>query len=338
MLYVKNSNAFIAGQVSGQSLIDVLIAMAVGTIVSLGIGTIITFGAEQFNSLREQNLAEESLIHAAYTLRLQLSNAVKTYCCANIATCSNGAAPAGSNGISLGYGPALPVAADFAPSPVDFAPLGIPVGVVDCRSVDLTTSNSWGSAMKPLAIFVRENGDGNPPTTSYLATGIFFQKPTAPVAGVAGAPGVLYFADADGAGAIDANADKTFYDHFVNIGVEQNPAVGGGGGPATPLPQGSGASTAPAPPTGSGAITSIDFHLRVRYFKKVSDPAQVDYRPEAAMSVNTFRDVDMVVSIPFRNNIIGFLSNGAAGQTAERIHGGLYYFKFASPPFGFENL
>ncbi|MCC6277128.1 MAG: prepilin-type N-terminal cleavage/methylation domain-containing protein, partial [Oligoflexia bacterium] len=76
----------------GQTLTEMMMAVAIGSIVSLGVASVFTYGMRQFAVLREQNLTQENLLQAAYYTRSFLSQAVKTTCCQGN-TCYNFSSP-----------------------------------------------------------------------------------------------------------------------------------------------------------------------------------------------------------------------------------------------------
>ncbi|MDZ4676219.1 MAG: hypothetical protein SGI74_01815 [Oligoflexia bacterium] len=316
---------------SGQSLIDVVIAMGVGLIISLGVGAIVTFGMEQFNMLRNQNLAQESLLQAGFEFRVKMSNAVKTYCCSRVSSCN-----VSGGKIPLAYTPRVP-GAGFPnpyqtirlPDGTDFIPTTIPVGVVDCRPVNIASLATWTDPVQPFALFVRENGSGT--TSDYRSTGIFFQKP----AGTE--PGIIYFADSDGTVELTPSTGGVFFSNVVNMGVDASDPSALKEAPIDTNSAVDMNQTTGALENATGALQGMNIRIRVRYFTKITDPAQISYAPDKVNgSPNIFRDVDVVVNIPFRNNILGYTTSGVS-TTTERIHGGIYYYKFDAPRFKTSN-
>ncbi len=131
----------------GFSLVEVMVATGIGTIVSAGIAAVFIFAIEQFTVLVEQNAAEESLLWAAYNTRSFLSQAIDLEVHAADLTSS---IPAGQKG----------------------------------QVLSSYTSASDGT-IKTLAIFNREMSTAAGATGSNLfSTGVFFINPTTtPVAG-----------------------------------------------------------------------------------------------------------------------------------------------------------
>src|SRR4051812_15368377 len=115
---------------SGQTLIELLISVAIGGILSLAMASVFTFGVNQFNSLMEQNTAEESLLQTAYYLRFYLAQALKTRCVNFIPN-------------------------SFTMSDDGTAPVGLAAGNFDCARYESTVPPTWPGAgiLQPLAVF-----------------------------------------------------------------------------------------------------------------------------------------------------------------------------------------
>jgi hypothetical protein len=314
-----------------------MMAVAVGSIVSLGVASVFTYGLKQFNVLREQNLAQENLLQAAYYLRSYLSQAVKTTCCEGADCYTFNAAGNNFAAIGAAFDPGTPGANVTPPTSMDptatpraataaIDPMDYPVGVVDCRAE--AAANYTAGAKNPIGLFVRESGRLNganmgtqTPISMYLATGLYFKAPTAPAAGVQGQSGVLYLATGTQANPNTTQVDDSavFFDKLVSVGVRAN-SVRRSANPLTI----SGVST-------YYPLQSMDLHIVARYFY---DFSTLDYR--ASTTTGSFRDIDIMISVGFRNNVVSYLAEGSVigGSqltTPERLHGGLYYFRMGAP-------
>ncbi|MCC6276343.1 MAG: hypothetical protein IT289_00355, partial [Oligoflexia bacterium] len=289
--------------------------------VSLGVASVFTYGMRQFAVLREQNLTQESLLQAAYYTRSFLSQAVKATCCQGN-TCYNFSNPVSNPNYQA-------IADTFSPSTPsttgNLDPAGFPVGAIDCRNE--AAGNFASGAKSTFGIFARESGRLNGgtvatavPESLFLATGIYFKAPTAPVGGV-GQSGVLYLGTGTAANPSTMMTDERalFFDRLVNVGV---------------IPGSVKMSANPLNISGTDTyypIQSMDLRLVARYF---NDFSNIDYRP--GIAAGAYRDIEMIVSIGFRNNVISMTADGSVVSgsqltTPERLHGGLYYYRLAAP-------
>ena len=321
----KKPNAFVYRfrNDQGQSLIEIIVALAIGGIVSLGVATVFTFAIQQFTLMIDQNEAEGNLLQAAYYFRSFVGQAVKTNCCrgANcvgggaMSTIPNAPAPAPI----LGLDPA------YQSSVGEVPPVGVPRGFLDCRTgtygnPNVTMLGSPAAGLHTLGLFIRESGINA--TTSYMATGIYFDTNNpARWNGDAGAPGslkgnVLHFSSSPIGGVVSSTNNSIKFDHIVDVSVVnvQTSAFTTAGG------------------VNEQIVQSITYRIRARYHKSVTgtrDWGNYDNsNPPAGSAI--FRDISMDVTVGLRDNWLGISLAGTG--LPERLNGSLYYFKLVAPP------
>jgi len=293
-------------------------AIAIGAVVSLGAASIFTFGVNQFNIIVEQNQTEESLLLAAYYVRAYMYQAVKVVCYRDLTD------------------PALPIAAirnmharldnvgslstGTAPAN-DYVPLGVGEGKVDCRP-ETYTGNFEPGVTRPFAFFFREAGLPNPANVAtpvapdLKPTALYFCAPGGDCSNVApGAePGSGVLLIATGAPGVDLDLRAGLaLDRLVDISVvEVNDEA------INSVDVAAGRSFRP--------LRSMSVRIVGRYYKNVD----VVHDYSKALGVDggngSFRDVEFVVPINFRNN---WIRNN--GLNAQRLYGELYFYQFSGP-------
>lgn len=266
----------------GFSLIEVMIAAGIGTIVSAGIATVFIFALEQFTVLVEQNATEESLLWAAYNTRAYLSQAVDIRV----------------------QDPPMPMPLNVGAAP-NYGRI--------LRQFDSTTVGA--GTFNLIAGFQREVGDGSGGGASiFRATSIWLVTPSATAVGNSQQPwgGILFFSEGGAPGLGDLWFDRISYFALQDVEcTDPNPALCNG------FP-----------------IKSATVVIRARYFKTVKKD-QWFYRTSNPMpaGIGGYRDIEMTVKVGFRNNILlGAGQSRVGGTTAERLHGGLYFFRMPLPP------
>jgi len=270
-----------------------MVTIAVVAILGVAVASAFTFGAQQFASLQEMNQAQTNVQRAAYYLKLFMSNALKVQC--------SGVSPMGAP-LSLtdvsGLDPQL-----------------VADGLVDCVG-----SNPWPKLnnVYALAAFYRENAGYNlatgptAVTSQYQAVGIYFQPPN----GTDYNMGILGFASEIGGApnSVSSKNNVVVVDHISNIQVTNYST--------TPVIKGI---------TTYNMLTSITYQITTRYFNGRGNrnfapgvPAGGDATPV---------DVVEQINIALHDNYLGSDLTDSANGTAQRLNGGVYYFKFVVPSF-----
>jgi type II secretory pathway pseudopilin PulG len=287
------------------SLIELMVAVGIGGIVTLGIAGVFSYGIQQFQLLVDQNKTEESLLLASYYTRFYLTNALDTGCGAVAPTWS-------------------------FPNPQYQTPAANPQGRVHCALTD-STGGSWPVMMPNtsglFAIFFRESGGADATDPNGIAysdirpSAVAFRPPcsTATDATCLADPksGRLYFVSAPAGGGLALTDGGLWFDRLVDFAIQGTPRS-----------------------SGNGRLQSLDIHIIARYFKSTTGRRGYERfatNMSGQMTANglqaNYRDVDMVVSVGFRDNALGNSLTGMNQQ--ERLHGGLYYFRTFLPQMNF---
>jgi prepilin-type N-terminal cleavage/methylation domain-containing protein len=182
-------------------------------------------------------------------------------------------------------------------------PVGVGQGVVDCRNGGVAwTPNQYNA----LAIYNRETGgssatNGPPYVSVFQGVGIYFLPP------VGTSTGVLIFSLAAPGTKTISSASGITISNLVDIQVLPNSI-----------------STA-----SNGAIESMTYQLRTRYF--LSGGGLQTYLPVPPPGQAPYRDLSLSVQIGFHDNWLGISLDGTG--TAQRLDGGIYYFRFSYPSY-----
>ncbi len=317
-------------EANGFSLVELMVAMGIGTIVSLGVSTLFIFAVEQFTILVEQNNTEEELLWASYHTRSFLSQAV------GLRTPD----PAIPNEIEgAGDGPEGLNVNHFQVSGGGAATQGVILeNYISSTDFD-TAGNSLDIDL--ITLFPRENGfptgSGNAFTGSKLFTSaIYFQRPTI------GTAGKIYFiVGREGTGAnleMFPTDNEIVYDKITEFDLTTDVVEG------TPAGNPEIAKSASIRIVGRYFRTA-DRNLQVWCPGPGSDPSAPIYGALCSpfSSRTNFRDIEMIVNVGFRNNALlqcsdvatGANCTGSANEYRERLHGGLYFYKMAVPPINF---
>ncbi|MCB0394009.1 MAG: prepilin-type N-terminal cleavage/methylation domain-containing protein [Bdellovibrionales bacterium] len=284
---------------SGFSLIELMVAVGIGTIVALGISTLFIFAVEQFTILVEQNNTEEEMLWASYHTRSFLSQAVQLQ--TRNATATGGIDYTTPTFNNQGYVVRNYDSQSFFAG--DVAGTSIPVDLI--------------------AVFARENGFASSAGfagSSLYNSAIFFQRP------LIGLPGKLYFivgspTSAAGGSMVPAD-DQIVYERIVEYAISTVDVPVSGGTPNV-----SKAATV--------TITGRYFRTSDRNRQLWCPSAN---SATAGCGNTVYRDITMTISVGFRNNALlncADLANtvGCSGTDyRERLHGGLYFYKMAIPP------
>lgn len=335
----------------GQSLIELMVAVAIGGIIALATGALFAFGIQQFSMLVDENQAQESLLESSFYIKDWLEQAAKL-------SCQNGAGNGGVNPLPT----TTALAVDNSP------PMTVPRGLLDCQDPNSgvggggrmlpsvgtalpgLAGHAWTQNKKnPLAIFVRETGGSFNDTLGvaagpassggasiYEPSGIYFTPPSdGSVAGqLVGYSGVLWFAQ-QVAGNPNLNTGANFYfDHIVDVGVitgtVSSDAICYGTAPRNygDSPPG----TCPAPAAAAlYNLQSLQIRIVARYVTLPMITTAISYLPTTAANANKgWVDLDMSIPINLKNNFLGI--NGTGLYSAERGYGGLYFFRMSAPP------
>jgi prepilin-type N-terminal cleavage/methylation domain-containing protein len=285
----------------GVTMIELMVAVAIGGILSVVLATFFTFTVEQFYSMIDQNDTEQSLLMSSYYVRASVAQAVKTM---NASTVN------------------FTGAADATTFPTD-VPVGYFNTFYQCNDIDCNTmTTNWpagwpaGVPVTPLAIFAREAGTVS---SNYVLTGLFYIPPNGATSGriyvaqiPSGAPFVL----------TNANLMNHFYfDHIVAFGIASG---------ANAVTNGNALTTLPAPNT---PLSNVAIYIRARFFRAGS--AGKDYSSDPAVARlavpggTNFIDINTTVNVSLRNNIVGANVNGTGVN--ERPSNGLYFYQFLTP-------
>ncbi len=298
------------------SLLELLIAAAISTIIVLGAGSILVFVADAFGKIVDKDEAETSMTRAGYYLRTIATQALNL----NVVAV---------DGNIEGIGDAGSAATASLTS-------GQILNAADSRILDPSGTAADRGRLIELAVFHREGSiTGN---SRFWPTGIFFKTPwnTCPPNAAALAvansntrekcSGQLiiitnnFATDAQQriSGVFDAAANQLYqypttynaevFDRFTSL-VLTTTSVGGG----------------------ANYARDARFRLTVRYFLTGS-PLNYNYIPSDGVNPPTtfgFKDLSMEVYVGFRNNFLG--RSQLVIDEAERLHGSLYYFPFISP-------
>lgn len=302
----------------GFTLIETVVTIPIALIIILGVGSTFSYTVGQFYNLLQQNAAQTSLLWASYHTQAYFSQAVRVQFVEESDMDIWIEDRMSGGGLNL---------------------------ATDGRIVkDFNSSNiNVGNKLSTIAVFYRED-DGD--ITSYrsndlVGTAVFFKNPSTVVGGSVDPPhgGVLYFSS--NTLALTGNStlrprleDTIWYDHlslFEIMAVEcvENPITetnGCDGGTARPW-------------LSADRVKTITFRIRARYFKS-TDKSKWIWCTNSGLTQCTpqvsFRDVERIVKVGFRNNILVEASSSFVGSNYdERLHGGLYFFKMSLPKLGF---
>lgn len=177
----------------GQSLVELMISVAIGAIIALGVSSVFIFAIEQFTIMTEINKAQENLLLAAFHTKNMLSQGV----------------------IMRGIAPS----ADPNTTPDILANVNPYYGQI----LTSYTPRSQGIA-RTLAIFAREDGSG---ASTLKPTGIFYYPPTATAGATDAASGRILFAipappGGGGSVVIDPNdlGQSVWFDGIVDFSIQ----------------------------------------------------------------------------------------------------------------------
>ncbi len=302
----------------GMTLVELMVAVGMSSIILLAAGSVMVFVADSFSKIVDKDEAETSIATAAYHLRTIATQAVNLY------------------GID----------ADAELEGIDAAADAASTGnmtrgqILRSANTATTFNNIMGNAnhrsrMVELAVFYREAAlTGN---SQYRPTGIFFKTPwhRCPP-DIQDANDQIYGGTRDQCSGqliiISGTADT--YDLgtagnplFSAVAVGQSQRLVATNALVDVFPRLTTISL--ATDTQAGADTyawQAKFTLTARYFLS-GDPRKFNYVSNAGEG--QFKEVSMIVDLGFRNNFIG--PNPTANYTEPvRPHGGAYYFPFVS--------
>jgi len=276
----------------GSSLTELMVTVGIVGIIGIGAASAFTFAATQFGMLREENSAETSLQEAAYYLKLFMTNALKVQCAAG--ALGNPNPLANTTGLD---------------------PAGVDDGLIDCRA-----GVAWPSTQaSALGIFYRENAAfvaNTSASSTYQGVGVYYQAPD----GTDNNMGNLIFASQGAAATtfVSSTVNTIVIDHISNIqivGVQTAPILFGG--------------------VTYNMLETITYQITARYPRTygIRDYAPT-YSASGAQTAGHALVVDITqqVQIAFHDNYLGpDLTGNPATPTAQRLNGGIYYYKFISP-------
>ncbi len=311
------------GKRLGFTLIETVVAIPISLIILLGVGATFSYTISQFYNLLQQNQAQTSLLWASYYTQAYFSQAINVRFIANQNMMDTWMTDIKS---SNGLEPTI-------------------VGRIDksFNSSLITDDNK----LSTIAVFYREDGDfqAGYASSDLVGTAVWFKNPSI-ISGVrVDHPpygGVLYFSSGLGNGTskLAPRMDTIWYDRlslFEIVAVEcfKDPigdldhSICDGGDPDETISYLSGADI----------VKSITFRIRARYFK-TTDKSKWIWCTNSSLTQCIpevpFRDVERIVKVGFRNNILVKSGDSFTGSNYdERLHGGLYFFKMSLPRLGF---
>ncbi len=310
----------------GFTLIETMVAIPVALVVLFGVGATFFYSIGQFSNLLEQDAAQTSVLWAGYHTQVYFSQAVDVRFIANQERMDAWIAD-------------LKTGSGFEPRAETPTTPGIHGRIDKSFNSSLIPEDN---KLSTIGIFYREDGtfEGGYGSSRLVGTAIWFKNPSFEGVRVNRPPygGVLYFGSGLGSGTstLGPRMDTIWYDRlslFEIMAVEcfKEPADDAdadecdGGDPDDTRDY----------ITGPDRIKTITFRIRARYFK-TSDKSKWIWCSNTSVPSCTpevsFKDIERIVKVGFRNNILVKEDDSFVGSGYdERLHGGLYFFKFSLP-------
>lgn len=179
---------------AGVTLVEMMVAVAVGGVLSLTVATLYAFSVGQFQLIVSKNQAQEGLMVMAYQLRNILGQA---------------------QDLSVVPGPISNISYDLSVSP------GQILASFDSTTINSATCPGGPNCLRVLAYFLRESGTGNQAGvagSNVVPSAVFFQAPTVK------SPGRLYIdvgsGTVPGGPGIGPRLDNIWFDNVVAVKIQ----------------------------------------------------------------------------------------------------------------------